>query len=107
MESENQTEDDFADILVREAIAINSTVEAHSVRSAIALGKLSWLTFEDQTKELVVSKLRAIESFDESQCDELFVKIHGMILMQPARKKRDYVLKITREFYANWIMKCM
>ena len=99
--------DDFDDILVHAATAINSKVEAHSVRDAIARGNLSWLTVEDQTKEVVVRKLRAIEHLEEAQCIELFDKIHGMILTQPERKRRDYIFKIIRGFYAKWIMKCM
>ena len=99
--------DNFDNILVREATAINSKVEAHSARDAIERGNLSWSTVEDQTKEVVVRKLRTIEHLDEAQCIELFDKIHGMILIQPERKRRDYIFKIIRGFYARWIMKRM
>ena len=95
------------DILVREATAVNSKVEAKSVCSAIEKRGLSWLTVEDQSKETVIRKLRSIQNLDEAQCMELFDKIHGIRLIHPAKKRRDYIYRIIRGFYAKWIMKCM
>ena len=105
--NENHAMEDFAGVLAREAIAINSKVETHSVRSAIERDNLSWSTVEDQSKEFLVERFKAIENLDEDQRIALFDQIYAMTLKQPARKRRDYVFKIINGFYLKWIIECM
>ena len=91
LENENPANDNFADILLREANAINSKVDAQSVCSAMEI--------EDQKKVSVVDRLTAII--------RLFDKIDGMVPIDSKRERRDYIIKMKRIFYEKWIMKCM
>ena len=93
-------EDAFADILVREATAINSNVQAQSVCSAIEKFDLSWEMVEDQRKQVVVKRLLAIEDLDESQCNRLFDKLDGMIPIQRDTQRRNCIVE------RMWIMNC-
>ena len=94
-------------ILIRDVSAINSNVEETSIRKAIEVGALSWEMIENQGKEVLLKKLKAIDLLDESQCNELFDKINGMKPSGLQRKRRDYVLMLIRVFYSKWIMNCM
>ena len=58
---------EFVRIFVREAITINPNVEESAVRKAVEVGALSWKMMENQSKEVVVDKLKAIDLLDESQ----------------------------------------
>ena len=93
--------DDFTDVLVREAIAINSNVEAQSVCSAIEKYGLSWKMVEKQREKVVVERLRAIKNLDESQCNELFDKMDQMVPIDRDTHRRNCIVE------RNWIMKCM
>ena len=107
MENEKNNVENFGDCLLRQASDVNSNVTMESVQKAAEPGGLSWEIFEDQRKDDIVEKLRAIENLDESQCNELFQKLNGMRPNELKRKQRDYILSIKRDFYENWIMKCM
>ena len=101
LESDEHSEEDFADILVREAISINSNVKEESVRSAIDEGGLSWAVVEDLRKEDVVERLRVIQNLDESQCNELFDKMDGMVPVERDTKRRNCIIGL------SWITRCM
>ena len=100
LESDEHSED-FADILVREAISLNPNVEEESVRTAINEGGLSWTVVEDRRKEDVLERLRVIQNLDESQCKELFDKMDGMIPVERDTKRRQCIVEL------NWITRCM
>ena len=90
----------FADVLIREAIAMNANINEQSARNVIESSALSWAVMENQRKEVIVERLRAIEHLDESQCNELFDKMDKWILQQP-NKRQDCIVALNR------IMKCM
>ena len=86
------------EFLYREASAINSNVEEESVREVVELGGLSWEMIEDQRKEVVMGRLRAIGHLDESQCDVLY---HKMV------SERSVKREAIKHLFKSWIMKCM
>ena len=99
---------DFIDVLIREATALNRGIEEQSVRVAVDVGELSWTVVEDQRKDSVVERLRAIGHLDESQCNQLFDKMDGMVpINAEAKRRRNLILSIKRDFHKKWIMKCM
>ena len=97
----------FVDAVVRQATAINSDVKKECVRETIERSGLSWAVIENQRKDLIVEKLRAIAELDETQCNELFEKLDGMIPIAPETERRNRILQMRRVFYQKWIMKCM
>ena len=101
LESDKQAVEDFADILVREATSINFDVDEESVRSAIDERGLSWAVVEDRRKEVVMQRLQVIQNLDESQCNELFDKIDGMVPVERDTKRRQCIVEL------NWMTKCM
>ena len=106
MDDEKLLSEDFMLIFVREALTINSNIEESSFRKAVEVGALSWEMFENEGKEALVEKLRAIDLLDQSQCNALFDKMNGLRPTELQRKRRDYVLTVIRSFYEKWIMKC-
>ena len=92
---------------MRKANGINPNVEEQSVRNAIENGALSWTMIEDQSKEVVVERLRAIDDLDDDQCNELFEKLDRMIPTDPETKRREHILEVRTQFYEDWVMKCM
>ena len=107
MDDEKLVSEDFVHILVREALIINSNAEESSFRKAVEVGQLSWEMIENEGKEVMVEKLKAVDLLDEPQCNELFDKINGMRPTELQRKRRDYLLTVIRRFYEKWITKCM
>ena len=101
--------EDFGDALLRKVSVMNPNVSPESVRNVVKSGQLSWVTVEDQKKEFVVEILREIEDLDESQCNELFDKMDGMvpIEIESEEARRNCALSIKSIFYEKWIMKCM
>ena len=106
---EKPATDDFADVLIREAKAFNHDVEEQSVRAAVAVGGLSWTVIENERKELVVDRLRAIGHLNESQCNELFDKMDRLVAISPApeTERRNCILSMKRDFHEKWVVKCM
>ena len=107
LKDEKPAVEEFADVLLREAKALNRDVVEQSVRVAVDVGSLSWTVIEDQRKEFVVEKLRAIGNLDESQCNELFDKMDGMVPINSETKRRNVILSMKGDFHETWIMKCM
>ena len=100
-EEEKDAVDDFADVLVREATAIDSKVEAQSVSSAIHKCGLSWQIMENQRKKVVVERLREIGNLNESQCNDLFDKMDEMVPIDRDTQRRNCIVE------RKWIMKRM
>ena len=107
MEIEKGKVENFGVLLLRLVTDINSDVTSESVQNVVENRGISWEMFEYQRKEDVVKKLKAIKNLNESQCDELFDKMNGMRPTEMKRNKRNCILSIKRDFYENWIMKCM
>ena len=104
---EKPATDDFADVLIREAKAFNHDVEEQSVRAAVDVGGLSWTVIENDRKEFVVGRLRGIGHLDESQCNELFDTMDGLVPFPPETARRNCILSMKRDLHEKWIMKCM
>ena len=107
MEIEKDSAENFEVCLLRQVSAINSNVISESVQKAVEHVDFSWEMFEYQRKEVVLERLKTIENLNESQCNELFDKMNGMKPTEMRRKRRNCVLSVKRDFYENWIMKCM
>ena len=101
--------EDFGDALRREVSVLDPNVSAESVRNVVKSGRLSWAIVENQRKEFVVEILKDIEDLDESQCNELFDKMDGMVPFEIDSEdaRRNCALSVKNIFYENWIMKCM
>ena len=106
-ENEKGTEENFGVLFLRQVSAIDSNITIESVQNLVGRYGLSWEMFEYQTKEDVVKRLRGIENLSESQCCLLFDELNRMRPNEMKRKRRDCILSIKRDFYENWIMKCM
>ena len=100
-EEEKVAVPNFADVLVREANSINSSVETESVCSVIQKFDLSWKTMANQRRKFVVKRLRAIEDLDESQCNQLFDRMDQIVPIDWDYQRRKCILE------RLWIMKCM
>lgn len=97
----------FADVLFREASSLNPDVEQQSVRDVVEVCDLSWMMIEDQRKEVVVERLRTIGNLDDSQCNQLFETLNGMVPVDRKAKGRTHFLNAKKNFYEKWIMKRM
>ena len=107
LENERFTVENFEGALLREASALNYDVTVDSIRKVVESVDLSWSMIEDQNKQSVMEKFKAIENLDEAQCNALFDKMNEMRSIELKKKKQDIILSMIRILCDGWVMKCM